>query len=146
MELHIHILMCKLFSILKQLVLCHHSHNPLAMCPQSSTASQENREQGLSEGPWYKTGLALPVIPCRLSSWEDAHLSPCTSASDLCYPSSNSQIILLFLSLNEKETQALDTIRFRCEVGICVHQRRIAVSAAKARGGVTHHPSGEALS
>lgn len=56
----------------------------------------------------------------------------------------NSQIILLFLSLNEEETQALDVIRIRCEMGICVNQCGAAVGAAKARGGVTHHPAGEA--
>lgn len=36
-------------------------------------------------------------------------------------------------------------MRIRCEVGICVNQRRAAVSAAKGVG-VTHHPAGEAVS
>jgi len=39
LELSVHILVCELFSILKQLVLCHDSNHPLAMCPQSNTTS-----------------------------------------------------------------------------------------------------------
>lgn len=63
----------------------------------------------------------------------------------------NNQIILFILSLNEEETEeknikALHKMRNRCEVGICVNQRRVAASGAKSHGGDTHHPMGEPLS
>lgn len=45
----------------------------------------------------------------------------------------NGQTVLLFLSLNEKETLALNVIRIRYDVGICVSQCGVAVSTAQAQ-------------
>lgn len=117
------------------------------MFPQSSITSYRSREEGLSEAPWYKAGSAIAVIPHRLSSWQGKMLICHHRHQPMIYATwaqTNSQIILLFLSLNEKETQALDVIRFRCEMGIRVNQCGAAVGAAKARGGVSHHPAGQA--
>lgn len=50
----------------------------------------------------------------------------------------NSQIIFLFLSLNEKETKILDVVRIRCAGTVCVTQCGLALSAPKAWGGGTH--------
>lgn len=50
----------------------------------------------------------------------------------------NSQIIFLFLSLNEKETKILNVVRIRCAGAVCVTQCGLAFSAAKAWGGGTH--------
>lgn len=50
----------------------------------------------------------------------------------------NSQIIFLFLSLNEKETKILNVVRIRRAGAVCVTQCGLALSAAKAWGGGTH--------
>lgn len=58
----------------------------------------------------------------------------------------NGQIISLFLTLNAKETPALNVVRIKYEGGIRVSQCGVAVSATKAQGCITHHPTGEVVS
>lgn len=50
----------------------------------------------------------------------------------------NSQIIFLFLSLNEKETKVLNVMRIRCAGGVCVNQWGLDLHAAKIGAGGTH--------
>lgn len=50
----------------------------------------------------------------------------------------NSQIIFLFLSLNEKETKVLNVMKIRCAGAVSVNQCGLDLHAAKSGVGGTH--------